>query len=118
MQGFGRWVMLVAMLLLQAGTVGCKGGGGAFGFLDTSGVFGLFGGSGSSDSTTILQLASLPTDLLLGDAGSQVGSSSGSTNVGSEVVSAGEIHNPEPGSLALFAGGIGLVLLRRRRRSA
>lgn len=126
MQGFSRWAILGMMLILQAGTVGCKGGGGAFGLLDTSGVFGLFGGSGSSDSTAALELVSLPTDLLLGDTGSEGTSSSGSTDVGSEIasdagsglVSAGVIHNPEPGSLALFAGGIGLVLLRRRRRGA
>lgn len=100
------WLILgaVTMPLL---TAGCLGGGGNEGSSSLFGggeLAGLFGSSGGSDGGA-------------GGSGSALSSSEG----GPSVPEAATLHNPEPASLALFAGGLaglmGMRRLGRRRRS-
>lgn len=84
---------------------GCRGSSG-------SGLFGLFGGS-ESDTTALSSLFSDGSGDAGGDAG---GALDGGGTLGGGLPDVRTVHNPEPGSIALFGAGlIGLGLWRRRK---
>jgi hypothetical protein len=92
----------VSALLL---TAGCDGG---------SGLSSLFGGSGDSASDVLSSLVS-GSDSGASGGGSSVASAVGGTG-GSSSDGIATLRNPEPGSLALFGGGlVGAALWGRRR---
>ena len=116
MQHTSRTWVIVAGLSLALLTAGCKSGGGGL-----SSLFGIFGGSGGEsgggESGGSGVLASL---IDVGGSGGGTGGSGGSTGGsggGSEITSpAATVHNPEPGSIALFGTGLlGVAFLRRRK---
>ena len=93
-------IKVVAVLGLALLSAGCKEGAGLFS--------GLFGGSGSSGGSSFSGSSS--------DGGGDVILSTGSGRAFD--VSPATVHNPEPGSLALFGGGLaGLAAWRRKRKA-
>ena len=110
-----KFALMSAALLLSTG---CKAGGGGlfsgFGGGDAGGVFALFGGGGggSGDDTG---------GSAVGQSGSFGALSSSNLGVGGGVggtalESFATVHNPEPGSMALFGGGLaGMAWWRRRK---
>jgi hypothetical protein len=118
--------LVVVLLGVVSGLAGCKGGGGAFGLLDgTSLSETSFSSSSSSDSQDDSQTQLVSLDLGLtdsdpngsgGGSGSGTGSGEGQNGPSGEDLNVGTITNPEPGSMALFAGGLALVAFRRRSR--
>lgn len=114
-----KWMKLGylgAMLTLQLSTAGCLGGGGGGGGFSsiTSFLSSLFGGGDSSSVVSSLA-----------DAGSQ--GTEGTQTVEQLIEKAEQqqhgggpvatLVNPEPGSLALFGGGLGALAVWRRRRA-
>jgi len=101
-------------------TVGCSKGGG--------GLSSLFGGGDSSETAEILSALVDPTEGLTGGSGDAAGGAGdilgGAGDIlggpgGSPAAQAASTagHAPEPGSLALFGGGLAGIALWRRRRS-
>ena len=137
MQRIQRLALIAGMALAL---VGCKGGGGAFGLIgDSSALGSFFGGDGSSSGsglgTGLEQLVALDPGAgggdegdgspdgesggpsgESGDTGGDSGGPDDSGDPGFNLV--GTVHEPEPASVALFAGGLSLALLRRRTRKS
>ncbi len=105
-----RTLGVAGLLSLQLLMTGCNASGGL------SGLFGLFGllGGGSSDDV-VQTLASEGSDGGTGGENDLIGSN-GHESSSDIVPTVAVLHNPEPGSLALFGGGMaGLAMWRRRR---
>lgn len=94
--------MVVLGIAVPLLTAGCGSGGG-------SGLFSLFGSSGASD---ILDSFGSGSDS--GSGGTILASTGGSSSGPSG--SSQTVHNPEPASIGLFAGGLASLALARRRR--
>ena len=99
------WVL--AAIAVQLTASGCRAGGGS------GGLFGLFGGD--SGAGELLPSAGSGGPSAGGGTGEIV--TTGGPSGGSGLLpAAAVVHNPEPGSLALFGSGlVGAALWRRRK---
>ena len=119
MKHASRIVFVASAATIQLLVSGCGGGGGASGFF--SGLFG-----GGSDTAGILGSFASAGGELLGDGGDTGGEGGVGGGVGGGLEGSGggageiaTVHHPEPGSVALFGGGLACtaILSRRRRKS-
>ena len=115
MKHASRIVFVASAATIQLLVSGCGGGGGASGFF--SGLFG-----GGSDTAGILGSFASAGGELFGDGGGTGGEGGVGGGLEGSGGGAGEIatvHSPEPGSVALFGGGLACtaILSRRRRKS-
>lgn len=122
-------IALVVLSSVQLLVSGCSGGGSSL--ADTINNF--FGGDADAAADAFASLTGLGLDAGLGGlgdggAGGEGGGSGGGGisdlggglnggGLGGGLNGAATIHNPEPGSMALFGGGLaGTAFLSRRRR--
>lgn len=113
-----KLMSLGALLTLQLAAAGCMGsGGGSAGFL--SFLSSLFGGGDSSSVVSTLADGDVPGI-------EEIAEEAGEGLTAEELIEATEkkqhtqvatLVNPEPGSMALFGGGLGALAVWRRRRA-
>lgn len=112
------FVIYIATAMLLTGCLQSGGGGGSAS--NAAGVTGVLAGangdgdsgSGSDNSLRISSLSDSGSDFE-GDSGSDLEGDSGSDLSGSLV---GKHHNPEPATMALFATGLGLLAVLKRKK--
>ena len=126
MKGASRTTFIIIGATIQLLISGCGGGGGG-------GLFGSLFGGGSNAADLFASFASTGGDLFSGDFGLfSLGDGTGGDVGGGVVDTVGDVgggvaglsgvatvHHPEPGTMALFGGGMaGTAFLGRRRRKS